>query len=65
MFLNSPHIRTIRERITLGQTGEPVSGRALSSHFHEIKEVLDMTVQLEHGHLSQFEVYLWGDVLFR
>ncbi|KAI3471198.1 hypothetical protein Pfo_027861 [Paulownia fortunei] len=53
----SPHIQTIRERITLGTTGEPVSAKALSSHFHKIKEDLDMAVEHEKGHLSQFEVF--------
>ncbi|KAK6117711.1 hypothetical protein DH2020_048563 [Rehmannia glutinosa] len=53
----SPHIRTIRERITLGTAGEPVSVKALSSHFHLIKEDLDTAVKLEKGHLSQFEVF--------
>ncbi|KAL6581456.1 hypothetical protein OROMI_007379 [Orobanche minor] len=53
----SPHIRTIRERITLGTAGEPVSLKALSSHFHRIKENLDMAVKLEKGHLSHFEVF--------
>lgn len=61
IYLNSPHIRTIRERITLGTIGEPVSAKALSSHFHKIKEVLEMAVKLEKGHLSQFEVYSWMD----
>ncbi|KAL0403212.1 UNVERIFIED_CONTAM: Dihydrofolate synthetase [Sesamum radiatum] len=51
----SPHIRTIRERITLGTTGAPVSAKALSSHFYKIMEALDMAVKLEKGHLSQFE----------
>ncbi|PIN08772.1 Dihydrofolate synthase [Handroanthus impetiginosus] len=53
----SPHIRTIRERITLGTTGEPVSAKALSSHFHKIKDDLHMAVEREKGHLSQFEVF--------
>ncbi|KAL6503892.1 hypothetical protein OROGR_025815 [Orobanche gracilis] len=53
----SPHIRTIRERITVGTAGEPVSLKALSSHFHRIKENLDMAVKLEKGHLSHFEVF--------
>lgn len=55
-FLASPHIRTIRERISLGATGELVSEAALNSHFHKIKEDLDKAVELEKGHLSQFEV---------
>ncbi|KZV36446.1 putative dihydrofolate synthetase [Dorcoceras hygrometricum] len=52
----SPHIRTIRERITLGKTGEPVSGKALISHFLKIKKDLDIVVGLEKGQLSHFEV---------
>ncbi|KAL0340995.1 UNVERIFIED_CONTAM: Dihydrofolate synthetase [Sesamum radiatum] len=52
----SPHIQTIRERITLGTNGAPVSAKALSSHFDKIKESVDMAVKLEKGHLSQFEV---------
>ncbi|GFP91324.1 folylpolyglutamate synthase [Phtheirospermum japonicum] len=55
---SSPHIRTIRERITLGTAGEPVSVTTLTSHFHRIKEDIDMAVTLEKGHLSHFEVYL-------
>ncbi|KAH6828063.1 Folylpolyglutamate synthetase family protein [Perilla frutescens var. hirtella] len=53
----SPHIRTIRERITLGTTGEAVSDKTLSLHFHKIREKLEMAVQREKGHLSQFEVF--------
>ncbi|XP_051116415.1 dihydrofolate synthetase [Andrographis paniculata] len=54
---SSPHIRTIRERISLGTTGEPVSAAVLNSHFHKIKEYLDKAVELEKGQLSQFEVF--------
>ncbi|KAL3650541.1 hypothetical protein CASFOL_006944 [Castilleja foliolosa] len=54
---SSPHIRTIRERITLGSAGEPVSVTSLSSHFHQIKEDIDMVIKLEKGHLSHFEVF--------
>lgn len=57
-YLSSPHIRTIRERITLGTSGEPVSAKSLSLHFHKIKEDLNMAVELEKGHLSHFEVCL-------
>ncbi|CAA0830861.1 Folylpolyglutamate synthetase family protein [Striga hermonthica] len=53
----SPHIRTIRERILLGRDGEPVSVKALSSHFHKIKEDLEAAVRHEKGHLSHFEVF--------
>lgn len=59
----SPHIRTIRERITLGTSGEAVSGKSLNMHFHKIKEELEIAVKREKGHLSQFEVCLWMDKL--
>ncbi|KAI3725706.1 hypothetical protein L1987_65498 [Smallanthus sonchifolius] len=52
----SPHIKTIRERITVGKLGDLVSAKAVSSLFQRIKVVLDQAVQLEHGHLSHFEV---------
>ncbi|KAM0023875.1 putative dihydrofolate synthase [Helianthus debilis subsp. tardiflorus] len=52
----SPHIKTIRERITVGKLGNPVSAKAVNSLFQRIKVVLDQAVQLEHGHLSHFEV---------
>ncbi|KAL1550698.1 dihydrofolate synthase [Salvia divinorum] len=53
----SPHIRSIRERITLGTSGEAVSGKSLDSHFHKIKDELDIAIEREKGHLSQFEVF--------
>ncbi|KAK4487342.1 hypothetical protein RD792_006044 [Penstemon davidsonii] len=53
----SPHIQTIRERITLGRTGKPVSAKALISHFQKTKENLDTAVELEKGQLSHFEVF--------
>lgn len=59
IFLCSPHIRTIRERISVGTSGEPVSAEALTSHFHKIKQDLDKALELEKGHLTQFEVYFW------
>nr|XP_043639627.1 dihydrofolate synthetase-like [Erigeron canadensis] len=52
----SPHIKTIRERITVGRLGDPVSASALNSLFQKIKVVLDQAVQIEMGHLSHFEV---------
>ncbi|KAJ9539606.1 hypothetical protein OSB04_026112 [Centaurea solstitialis] len=55
--LSSPHIKTIRERITLGRSGDPVSAKAVNSLFQRIKVVLDQAVQLEKGHLSHFEVF--------
>ncbi|CAK9176968.1 unnamed protein product [Ilex paraguariensis] len=53
----SPHIRTIRERISLGNLGEPVSAKALSCLFQRIKMILDQAVELEDGRLSHFEVF--------
>ncbi|KAG5533859.1 hypothetical protein RHGRI_027901 [Rhododendron griersonianum] len=53
----SPHIQTIRERISVGRSGEPVSVKALNSLFQRIKKVLDQAVQYESGHLSHFEVF--------
>ncbi|KAI3720622.1 hypothetical protein L2E82_31613 [Cichorium intybus] len=52
----SPHIKTIRERITLGKLGDPVSAKTVDSLFQRIKLVLDQAVHLEKGHLSHFEV---------
>lgn len=58
----SPHIRSIRERITLGSSGEAVPGKSLDSHFHKIKDELDIAIEREKGHLSQFEVCSWMDI---
>ncbi|XP_019243918.1 PREDICTED: dihydrofolate synthetase [Nicotiana attenuata] len=52
----SPHIQTIRERITLGRWGEPISAKALNHHFKRRREVLERAVKLENGCLSHFEV---------
>lgn len=52
----SPHIRTIRERITLGASGDPISAKALNHHFQSLRMVLDKAIELENGCLSHFEV---------
>ncbi|XP_038905573.1 dihydrofolate synthetase [Benincasa hispida] len=52
----SPHIETIRERISLGRSGEMVSGKALNSLFKRNKEFFDQSVELENGRISHFEV---------
>ncbi|GAB2221941.1 hypothetical protein Droror1_Dr00013137 [Drosera rotundifolia] len=52
----SPHFRSIRERMSLGRDGDPVSANVLSSLFNRIKKTLDEAVEAEHGHLSHFEV---------
>lgn len=49
-------MQTIRERITLGRWGEPVSAEPLNHHFNRRKEVLERAVKLENGCLSHFEV---------
>ncbi|KAL6972062.1 dihydrofolate synthase [Sarracenia purpurea var. burkii] len=53
----SPHIQTIRERILVGRSGEPVSAKALNSLFQRIKNILDRAMELENGCLSHFEVF--------
>lgn len=62
-FMCSPHIETIRERISLGRSGQMVSGKALNSLFKRNKEFLDQSVELENGHISHFEVLIHGDLL--
>ncbi|XP_030484564.2 dihydrofolate synthetase isoform X1 [Cannabis sativa] len=52
----SPHIHTIRERISLGKFGEPVSTKALNSLFLRMKEIINQARKLENGHISHFEV---------
>ena len=56
--LLSPHIQTIRERISLGRLGEPVSSKVLNSLFHSVKESIDKAIELENGRISHFEVLL-------
>lgn len=53
----SPHIQTIRERISVGKSSDPVSAEALSYLFQNVKKILDQAVELENGHLSHFEVF--------
>lgn len=62
VYIISPHIQTIRERMTLGKFGEPVSERQLSRIFAQNREVLDQAVKLESGRLSHFEVFNYGQV---
>ncbi|GAA0167681.1 ligase [Lithospermum erythrorhizon] len=52
----SPHIKTIRERMTLGVSGEPVSSQGLNNHFQRIKADIKKALQLENMHLTHFEV---------
>ena len=56
IFLSSPHIQTIRERISLGRFGEPVSAKTLNCLFLQIKKILDQAIEHENGRISHFEV---------
>lgn len=40
-----------------------MSAEALTSHFHKVKHEVDKAVELEKGHLSQFEVCLFALVM--
>ncbi|XP_077228196.1 folylpolyglutamate synthetase family protein isoform X2 [Tasmannia lanceolata] len=51
-----PHLLTIRERISLGKKGDPVSAEALNHLFHRVKRIIDTSIELENGSLSHFEV---------
>ncbi|KEH40416.1 putative dihydrofolate synthase [Medicago truncatula] len=53
----SPHIQTIRERILLGRSGDPVSAKLLNNLFHKIKQDLDQAIKEENGCISHFEVF--------
>ncbi|XP_022764196.1 dihydrofolate synthetase-like isoform X1 [Durio zibethinus] len=52
----SPHILSIRERMSVGRVGKPVSSKTLNCLFHRIKQSLDDAILLEHGCLTHFEV---------
>ncbi|EOY23453.1 Folylpolyglutamate synthetase family protein isoform 1 [Theobroma cacao] len=52
----SPHILSIRERMSVGRLGKPVSSNTLNCLFHRIKQSLDEAIILENGCLSHFEV---------
>ncbi|KAF9614944.1 hypothetical protein IFM89_021374 [Coptis chinensis] len=52
----SPHLWSIRERITLGRNGDPISAEAMSCLFHQLKNTLDHSIELENGSISHFEV---------
>lgn len=54
--MSSPHIQTIRERISLGRFGEPVSAKTLNCLFLQIKKILDQAIEHENGRISHFEV---------
>ncbi|KAG2700601.1 hypothetical protein I3843_06G006800 [Carya illinoinensis] len=53
---SSPHIQTIRERISLGGFGAPVSAKTLNCLFLRFKKTLDQAMEQENGRISHFEV---------
>ncbi|XP_027334194.1 dihydrofolate synthetase [Abrus precatorius] len=53
----SPHIQTIRERILVGRSGNPVSAKLLNDLFRRIKPDLDQEMKEENGCISHFEVF--------
>ncbi|CAN0891799.1 Dihydrofolate synthetase [Linum grandiflorum] len=52
----SPHIMSIRERMTIGKSSDPVSAKSLDRLFRKIKGRLDEAVRLENGCLTHFEI---------
>ncbi|XP_075649674.1 dihydrofolate synthetase-like [Castanea sativa] len=57
IFLSSTHIQTLRERISLGRFGEPVSAKTLNCLFLQIKKILDQAIEHENGRISHFEIF--------
>ncbi|KAK6936725.1 LOW QUALITY PROTEIN: hypothetical protein RJ641_033755 [Dillenia turbinata] len=53
----SPRIQTIRERISLGRVGNPLSVETLNILFQSIRETLDQSIEMENGCLSHFEIF--------
>ncbi|WVZ72851.1 hypothetical protein U9M48_021247 [Paspalum notatum var. saurae] len=54
---SSPHLLTIRERISVGNNGCPVPVELLSDIFYEAKEAIDESIEFENGALTHFEVF--------
>ncbi|KAL6847171.1 hypothetical protein ACP4OV_023024 [Aristida adscensionis] len=54
---SSPHLLTIRERISIGNNGGPVSVRQLRDLFEQAKETIDESIESENGALTHFEVF--------
>ncbi|XP_043696917.1 dihydrofolate synthetase isoform X1 [Telopea speciosissima] len=52
----SPHLWTIRERMSLGREGDLVPAKKLNDLFHRIKHIFDQSIELENGSISHFEV---------
>ncbi|KAF8679358.1 hypothetical protein HU200_046144 [Digitaria exilis] len=54
---SSPHLLTIRERISVGNDGGPVPVGLLSDVFDQAKEAIDESIESENGALTHFEVF--------
>ncbi|CAK9275710.1 unnamed protein product [Sphagnum jensenii] len=52
----SPHLTSIRERITAGKTGDPISDEMLLELFSNLRANLDKAIAAEPGTLTHFEV---------
>lgn len=52
----SPHVTSIRERITAGRSGSPISSNALSKLVTDLQATVDEAVAEESGLLTHFEV---------
>ncbi|CAN6168721.1 unnamed protein product [Urochloa humidicola] len=57
---SSPHLLTIRERISVGNDGGPVPVGLLSDLFDQAKEAIDESIEAENGALTHFEAGLGG-----
>ncbi|KAM0944488.1 putative dihydrofolate synthase [Dioscorea sansibarensis] len=53
----SPHLLTIRERISVGRNGGPVSADAVNTLFSNVKVIIDESMDQENGALTHFEVF--------
>ncbi|XP_042379239.1 dihydrofolate synthetase-like [Zingiber officinale] len=53
----SPHLLSVRERISVGKSGNPVSAILLQELFQEAKGILDQLIIKENEALSHFEVF--------
>jgi folylpolyglutamate synthase/dihydropteroate synthase len=54
----SSHLLTIRDRISVGEHGGPVSAALLRHLFDQAKEAIDESIESENGALTHFEVVL-------
>lgn len=53
---DSPHITSIRERITAGRSGDPISADTLRKLLIDNQATIDEAVAAESGLLTHFEV---------